>query len=276
MADFIMAQTPQEAASLKTDRSAFLAGGTEINRLGSFVDADSLVCIGRLNLDGVTLCEDKRPSLGCGHHKEGLGEDSFIRIGATCTFQEAIEDDLVPSYFKDACRYMASRTKRNMATIGGNVALRRDDSYLWAVLLASHAKLEIMLADGSVRWICCNKYNNCHEDFRNCLILAVLLHNDDRKVVSKRYANTAESHSYLTVAACMEEGNLRLAATVKNSGIYVLKRLQEMALNHSEEDIMKQAEQDCQINISDDMFGSASYKRYLLGVTVIDLVKKIS
>ena len=55
MADFIMAQTPQEAASLKTDRSAFLAGGTEINRLGSFVDADSLVCIGRLNLDGVTL-----------------------------------------------------------------------------------------------------------------------------------------------------------------------------------------------------------------------------
>ena len=260
MADFIMAKTAREAVSLKNSGSAFLAGGTEINRLGSSVDCEKIICIGRLEMDGVSLCED----------------GTYIRIGALTTFQEAVENKLVPPYFKTACSYMANRTKRNMATIGGNVALRRDDSYLWAVLLASHAQLEIMTPDGSVQHICSNKYNNFHEDFADCLILAVLLHNDSRKVVSKRFANTAQSHSYLTVAACNEGKKTRLAATVKNSGIYRLHKLEELlSEGASEDEIMKQATENCQISITDDMFGSAAYKRYLLGVSVCTLVKEI-
>ena len=129
----VMATSAVEAAGLKNSESAFLAGGTEDNRLNSSVDAANLISIGRIpELDGIS--------------KDG----ECIRIGAMSTFQEILDNKLVPEYLKDACRFMGSRTKRNMATIGGNIALRRTDSYLYPTLLASHAMLDLMDAKGNV------------------------------------------------------------------------------------------------------------------------------
>ncbi|MBQ7508284.1 MAG: FAD binding domain-containing protein, partial [Spirochaetales bacterium] len=131
---FVVAESAKEAASLKNGSSVFLAGGTEINRLGSPVDARTLISIGRLQeLDGISVLDD------------------CIRIGAMCTFQDVIDSREVPSFLKEACLFMGSRTKRNMATIGGNIAAARTDSYLCATLLACHAGL--LLADGEGKQI---------------------------------------------------------------------------------------------------------------------------
>ncbi len=122
------AASASEAVIMRDDSSAYLAGGTELLRSGTERSADRLIMLKNIpELKGVS-----------GETPEA------VRIGSMTTFQEALGSDLVPAYLKEALRYMASRTKRDMATIGGNVALMRDDSYLAATLIAAHAKLELL------------------------------------------------------------------------------------------------------------------------------------
>ncbi len=122
-----IAGSAAEAVSLKDAGSVFLAGGTEINRLGSTITAGHLISIKRV--------EELKEI------KESVG---LVSIGAGCTFSEVLASDLVPAYMKEACRFMASQTKRNMATIGGCAALLRSDSYIIPTLMAAKAKLELL------------------------------------------------------------------------------------------------------------------------------------
>ena len=261
--NLIIATSLREAVRSKDRKSAYLAGGTEINRLGSTVKASALISIGRIkDLDGITVCDDA------------------VRIGAMCTFQDIIDNKDVPEYLREACLFMASRTKRNMATIGGNIALRRTDSYLYATLLACGAKLELMGPDGKKeqRCVCC--YLHRYEDFKDHLILAV---NVPSKAVvySKRYSNTAQSHAVLTVSMGMttwcEKAQLRLAVAAKDT---TLTRLDEIAealeqRELSDEEIRKMLKADPELRFRNDIFGSPEYKRYLLAVTIADLAKKV-
>ena len=53
--------------------------------------------------------------------------------------QQLVESDLIPAFIKEAAKFCASFAKRNAATVGGNLALRRDDSYLAAAFCAATA-----------------------------------------------------------------------------------------------------------------------------------------
>lgn len=255
----ILASNAKEAAALKNSKSAFLAGGTEDNRLNSTVDAKTLICIGRIaELDGITK------------------KDGFIRIGAMTTFQDLLDSSLVPDYLKDACRFMGSRTKRNMATIGGNIALRRTDSYLYPTLIASHAVLELMDARGEVceRCACC--YLKHYEELKDCLIVSVSVP-QYANVVSKRYANTVQSHAVLTVSVGESEGRIRVGVAAKNTALKSLCEISEALSqkNLSDDEIKKLIEADSDLRFEKDIFGSPEYKRYLLAVTISDLTKKV-
>lgn len=242
----LFAKTAEEAVCLKGQRSAFLAGGTEINRLGTSVDATRLIGIGRVpTLDGIDEYTDA---------EEGK---RYVRIGAMSTFQDIIENPLIPEYLKEACRFMGSRTKRNMATIGGNIALRRTDSYLYATLLACHAKLNLLCKDGAMIRSCTKCYLEKQKDYADMLIVSVLVP-VEAVVVSKRYSNTVQSHAVLTVSAGLSDGKLRVAAAIKDT-----------YLGFVPEDV-----QD--LDFKDDIYGSPEYKKYLLKVTVDDLVKKVT
>lgn len=255
----VIASSAKEAAALKNSKSAFLAGGTEDNRLNSTVDAKTLISIGRIaDLDGITK------------------KDGCIRIGAMTTFQEMLDSSLVPDYLKDACRFMGSRTKRNMATIGGNIALRRTDSYLYPTLIASHAVLELMDAKGEVseRCVCC--YLKRYDELKDCLIVAVNVP-QKASVVSKRYANTVQSHAVLTVSLGEVEGKIRVGVAAKNTALKSLCDISE-ALSQkdlSDDEIKKMIEADKDLRFESDIFGSPEYKRYLLAVTISDLAKKV-
>ena len=94
----VIASSANEAAALKNSKSAFLAGGTEDNRLNSTVDAKTLISIGRIaELDGITK------------------KDGSIRIGAMTTFQEMLDSSLVPDYLKEACRRNPQEAKTVLA-----------------------------------------------------------------------------------------------------------------------------------------------------------------
>ena len=239
----IIAKTAEEAASLKGQRSAFLAGGTEINRLGTTCEASRLIGIGRVpTLDGIDEYTDAENDI------------RYIRIGAMSTFQDIVDNPLTPAYLKEACLFMGSRTKRNMATIGGNIALRRTDSYLYATLLACHAKLDLMCGDGAVIRKCTKCYLENSREYSDLLIVSVLVP-ADAVVASKRYSNTVQSHAVLTVSAGLAEGKLRVAVAAKDTYLGLLP--------------------EGELPFRDDIYGSADYKKYLLSVTVEDLLKKV-
>lgn len=274
--NLIIAKNIAEAVSCKAsckasckESSAYLAGGTEINRLNGTVDATTLVSIGRIaELDGMSYVDDPRKG-SC------TTSSKFLRIGSMCTFQEIVESKDAPLWLKDACRFMASRTKRNMATIGGNVALMRDDSYLYATLLAVGSLLELVDIEGNTMFKCTRKYMNEHKSFKDCLIAAVLVPKN-AVVASRRYANTAESHAVLTMGAGIVNGELRLAAALKGTGVFLMPHLSDLiSKGATEEEVLDAAKNHSGVEVKSDMFGGEAYKRYLLGITAYDLAKKV-
>ena len=260
-----MAKTAETAVSLKGRRSAFLAGGTEINRLGTTVNTSRLIAIGRIDaLDGIDKITDEESGT------------EYVRIGAMSTFQDIVENTLTPSYLKEACLFMGSRTKRNMATIGGNVALRRTDSYLYATLLACNAKLSLMCRDGAIIRRCAKGYLEDYEEYRDMLILEILVP-VEAKVANKRYSNTVQSHAVMTVCAGLTDGVMRIAVAAKDTYLGLLPEVASSLSKGSlsDDEILKMVSEDRKLCFKDDMYGSPQYKRYLLSVTVADLVKKI-
>ena len=253
----------ENASKREKRKTAFLAGGTEINRLGSTVEADTLISIGRLKeLDGIT--------------KDG---DTVV-IGSMCTFQDLIDSDKVPGYLKEACRFMGSRTKRNMATIGGNIALRRTDSYLYATLLACAAKLELQAEDGSVQTKCVCCYLKRYDEFKDMLITRITVPGN-AEVYSKRYSNTVQSHAVLTVALgktpCCEKAQMRLAVAAKDTALTRLDDISD-ALEQgdlTDKEIEQKLKENELLKFKQDIYGSPEYKRYLLAVTIADLARKV-
>ena len=121
-------QTPLEAVKLRKENAetaVYLAGGTDDLRLGGAAEGKDLIDINALGMDKIEICGDK------------------LCIGARCTLQDLAECDLVPDFIREAAYFCSSLARRNAATVGGNLGLRRDDSYLAAVLTASEAVTQI-------------------------------------------------------------------------------------------------------------------------------------
>ena len=194
-----------------------------------------------------------------------------------CTFQQIVESNIAPAYLKEAALFMASRTKRNMATIGGNIAALRDDSYLLPVLFAVHAELEVLTAGGT-ETVSAYSYMEAAEKCGDMLITAVSVPKDI-EVVSKRYANTAQSHAVLTMSAAMTGEGISLYGAVKNVGLLYFCDLEKAFRENpeiSEDEIVEMVRVCTGLETADDMFGSDAYKRYLIGVTAFGLHSKLT
>ncbi len=243
-----------------------IAGGTEINRLGTPLSSNHVI-----SLDALPL-------------HEIVEKDSIVTIGALATFTQMLNSPLVPQYLKEALTFCGSFTRRNMATIGGNIAATRDDSYLMPALLAAKARVLIgdLSIDGeySEEDIPLREYLEFRDHFNDSLILAVILNRPQRVVFSKRFARTVQSNAAVTVSvgASIEEGEVtdfRIFAAVKGTGIVRLSHIEEGIANRqfsAPEDVAPSAPQE--IAFVDDITGGASYKRYILGSSVSELYKR--
>lgn len=253
MADkLIIAGTPAEAVASKNAQNIYMAGGTEVMRLGSLVSADSYVSIRRIpEMTGIEADGDT------------------IRAGAACTFQQLADCELVPGYMKESLRFMASRTRRNMATIGGNIAIRRDDSFLIPTLIAASARVSLLGQNGSCE-VSVKDYVFDKDKYEGLLITAVCFPAKDILVRSYRSANTAQSHARLTASLSLAGGRYTACAAVKNSGIYMLDDLaaELSGRRMSEDEIVTFVKNKADIHLDDDLlYGSADYRRYLTGIS---------
>ena len=192
----------------------FLSGGTEILRLNTGVDKNSPL------IDILPLLSDEI-------RKEG---DSVL-IGASATFALLLSSPVVPDYLKEALCYMPSPQLRNQATIGGNIASWRDDSFLIPTLSASGAELTVVSSDGEKKRMSIKDYG-----LKRGLILSVSI---PASAEVRNFRESLTSHSHAVVTASFGEGE---CYAVKGSGIFF--SYEELKFN-------------------DDMLGSASYKSYL-------------
>ncbi len=257
--DLIRVCDLKEALSAKDSDSIFFAGGTGIEYKDSGIRAKKLIAIGQLDeLKGIR------------------DEDGCLRIGSLVTFTQALTDEKVPEYFKEALRFCGSLQKRNMATIGGNVASWRSDSYLIPTLAAAGAMVELEDRTGHM-CLDIREYGEKRDTLKDALITAVLLRAQTSpgedpfcagssarmKVLSKRYANTVESHAYLTIAMGREGDEWRIASAVKGCGILF-------------PDVLNWSLCWDKADVKDDLYGSCAYKRYLTGVTLDGMYEKLS
>ena len=259
----LMAKSPEEAAVSKTASAAFLAGGTEANRLGSDIAEKAETLISLKKCSGL----------------KGIEEDAgYVTIGSMCTFQDLVESDKVPGWLREAALFMASRTKRNMATIGGNIAAKRSDSYLWPALAAAGAVIELLGSDGKAERKGIAEYTDADGAYDDRLITSVTVPKDIR-LVSKRYANTAQSHAVLTMSAALCEEGICLYGAVKNAGLLWFCDLEKKFRSEpdvNEEEIIEMVRTCTGLQTADDMFGSDAYKRYLIAVTAFDLFRQLA
>ena len=216
-------QTAAEAVAIRyanPETTAYFAGGTDDLRLGGAAEGKELIDINALGFDTIEEKNDK------------------IYIGARVTLQKLIESDLIPAFLKEAAKFCASFAKRNSATVGGNLALRRDDSYLAAALCAADAKLIALGAKGE-------KEENVYDYLKGsckCLLEYIVI-DKNREGWVKRFANTTASHAALIAA--------------ESCGIYALSVKGSALACGTTPDLYET------IDFTDDLTGSAEYKKYL-------------
>ena len=257
----IIAKSVEEAVAAKTTDNVYIAGGTEAMRLGTSVVADSFVSLRR-----IPVMHEVRVS------------DTTISIGAACTFQELLDSSSVPAYLKEALLFMASRTRRNMATIGGNIAVCRDDSFLVPTLLAAGAKLNLVEESGETRTLGLEEYIAGRKQYKGALILSILVP-IRAAVKTVRSANTAQSHARLTAALGLNEGKYYAVAAIKNYGLVkfgtLMAKLSEGS-DLSEDEIVERLKNDPKIALEDDrLYGGAAYRKYLLGITFAQMYEEL-
>lgn len=216
-------QTPLEAVTLRKENAetaVYLAGGTDDLRLGGSAEGKDLIDINGLGMDKLELCGDK------------------LCIGSRCTLQDLAESELVPEFIREAARFCSSLVKRNAATVGGNLGLRRDDSYLAAALTAADAVLDCVCIHGE-------KEKKIGEYLQSdCLGLITNIRIDkDRSGWVKRFGNTAASHAAVIAA--------------ESEGVYALSVHGCGFVYGDSPDIAEK------LAYVDDITGSADYKKYL-------------
>lgn len=216
-------QTAAEAVQIRRtspDTTAYLAGGTDDLRLGGAAEGKELIDINALGFDTI---EEK---------------DGKLYIGARVTLQQLIDSELIPTFIQEAAKFCASFAKRNSATVGGNLALRRDDSYLAAAFCAAEATLIGLGGKGEkVEAIYDYLTGTC-----KCLIQYIVI-DKNREGWVKRFGNTSASHATLIAA--------------ESKGVYALSVKGSKLACGNTPDLYETME------FCDDMTGSAEYKKYL-------------
>jgi putative selenate reductase FAD-binding subunit len=104
--------------------AAWLGGGTWLNS-GAAPPVTTLVSLEQLGLDRIRVERDR------------------CRIGSAATFQVIADDPHVPGVLREAVRLTASRTLRNMVTLGGELGLAPKDSAVIPVLILLEAEVSL-------------------------------------------------------------------------------------------------------------------------------------
>lgn len=255
--EFVRPSSVEEAVALGKRGYVFLAGGTQVNnapfkKWGSPVE--KVASLDALKLGGVSYSGGQ------------------VTLGAGVTLQELVDAPSVPAPLREAAGFIPTRSVRNIATIGGNVAANRADSYLIPALIALGAVAVTPDGDLAVEQYVGEERYDLILSFKlppiqgNCLVAKESRSHLALPVVSAavRLATTGDGIREAVVAAgCVSRHVVRLTEVER----YIVEAptLQGEGL---EERIADSVEP------YGDILGTSEYKRYVNSVVIADLVRR--
>ncbi len=261
--EFHVPATAAEAVELRRRHPAslYLAGGAEVNSRGGHVrcapgvQVDRVISLARLPLDGV--------------HATGYG----VSLGAGTVIQELIENPQVPPLLARAAGQFANRNIRNVATLGGNLAINRSCSNLIPSLLALEARLTVLGADGE-KVVPIEEYVAGHDPAHLILSVGIPQNRLEAFWATRKHSRTVNDLSIVSVAVVHEgrrDSLKRVAVAVGGVAPTAIRlhdlegRLEGHPLPDREtiEGLVKR-----QIQPIDDVRGSAPYKRQVAAAMV--------
>ncbi len=251
--NFKQPQMVEEAVSLYEHYShaGYYAGGTSINHMDTASPYTNVISIGELGLGGISL------------------EGGLLRVGAAVRLQELIDSTLVMPVIKEAARGIYSRSVRNMATVGGNIAACWTHSALVPSLIVLGARVE--LADGST--VTVEEYV---DSSRGDLITAVLIPINSKASAVRRVRQSSASKVIMSFALSMWFSadrkclDPRLVATGFGERPMRLPLIEELLTKREDHSVHEfdLAFRELNLLVS-DAAGTAAYKNYIAARTVI-------
>jgi putative selenate reductase FAD-binding subunit len=255
--DIVRPKTVAEAVRAKSaPGAAWLGGGTWLNS-GKAEHVTTLVSLENLGLDSIRT------------------DAGRCLIGAAVTFQQLADCALVPHALRAAARLTASRTLRNMVTVGGELGLGAGDSAVILVLIALGADVNLA---GKKKPVQVRSFLDAGS---TGLILGVSV--PDRLLAAVG-AVSRTSHSPRSLVAAV---SARAAAPVLRAPVIVvsdcrgpLVRLEEAenSLDGAALPPRERIESLARAGFSPqpDIHASVEYKRYMAGVLVADLLAALA
>jgi putative selenate reductase FAD-binding subunit len=226
--DIVRPRTVSEAVKARSGPgAAWLGGGTWLNS-GKAPHVTTLVSLERLGLDAI--------------RREG----DLCVVGAMATFQDIADSPHVPPALRDAVKLTASRTLRNMVTLGGELGLAPKDSAVVPVLIALEAEVSVA---GRKKPVPLHRFL---DENTAGLILGVSVP-AGRAGGVRAVSRTSHSPRSLVVAVCGE----RAVASDCQGQVALL-------------------DEGGALDPRPDMHASAAYKRYMIRVLVDELRASLS
>lgn len=255
--DIVRPKSVAQAVRAKTaPGAAYLGGGTWLNS-GKAENVTTLVSLENLGLDSIRAEADR------------------CTIGAAVTFQALVDSALVPSALREAARLTASRTLRNMVTVGGELGLSPDDSAVIPALIVLGAEVSVA---GKKKPLPIERYL---DEGRSSLVLGVSI---PAQAAAAVRAVSRTSHSPRSLVAAV---SARAAAPSVDRPRLVLSDCRgqrvrliaaERALDGAPLPPRQDIEQFARAEFAPqpDMHASAAYKLYMAGVMIADLLAALS
>jgi putative selenate reductase FAD-binding subunit len=251
--EILRPKSAREAVRAKsTPGSAYLGGGTWLNS-GKASTVTRLVSLEHLHL-GLVECDRGR-----------------CVIGASVTLQQIIDSAQAPRALRAAAGLVASRTLRNMKTIGGSLGLRAPDSAIIAVLVALRAEVSVAERRAliSVEAYLANTAEH--------LILSVIIPDVERPCALRSLSRTSHAPRSLLVALSLLKTN---PVIVVSDCQAPLARLSSAERALAGKPLPAAAEIQRIVNEAfspaEDIHASSAYKRYLAGVFVADCLAELA
>lgn len=268
--------TTMEAAELgKSNDTAYLGGGTRLlSGLGLNYGQATRVLI---SLEKLSAAFIRR-------------EDERCQIGALTTFQELADSNDTPTLLKKAVVSTASRTMRNMASVGGAVSLWADDSVFVPALWALGARVH--RAEGS-NGVPIQECGECDPSALVYMISTGGPRTGDPRIGDPRtggprigdlayISRTSHSSKSLVVVATAVCTELRVCDPV----IVVSDCAGSITRLSATEDAIGDVPLPDSLEIEElvsselspaaDSYASVNYKRYIAGVLVADILHRIA
>lgn len=238
--------------------AAFLGGGTWLNSRRDAAPS-ILVSLELLGLDRISA------------------RGGAFSIGAAATFQSILDaSPPAPPAVREALALTASRTLRNMATVGGELGLRPRDSALIPVLIALGARVRCA---GRKRPIGVHELVSSPASW---LILEVELPDAALPCAVASVSRTSHSSRSIVVAVSARPGAFTIGdvTVVVSDCLGQTRRLAEAEKGMEGRPLLPR--ELIQALVSDsfwpqpDMHASGAYKRYVAGVLAADLMHRLA